>query len=188
MRTRQRDAIVPAAAPAAVAQPLRSGPGNTRVGCRVCGGGDGNSGAVPAYRGGVDNDHVVDPFAGDPDDPAQELSQLDEPEEVRPPLASGEREDVLTDLEDLEVFQTLLEPRGVRGLVVDCEDCREPHYFDFQLLRANLRHLLDVGETRVHEPAFGPDPSRYVSWDYAHGFADGVMSTDAEAGADGPMD
>ena len=34
---------------------------------------------------------------------------------------------------------------GVRGLVVDCEDCGEPHYFGWDLLRGNLRHLLDEG-------------------------------------------
>jgi len=97
-----------------------------------------------------------------PDDPAQ-------------PLSPDEREDVLADLEDLDVFQTLLSPRGVRGLVVECEDCQEPHYFGWELLRSNLRHLLDLGETRVHEPAFAPDPADYVSWDYARGFCDGVL-------------
>jgi hypothetical protein len=44
-------------------------------------------------------------------------------------------------------------------------------------MRANLRHLLTVGQTRVHEPAFNPDPGDYVSWDYARGYADGVMTT-----------
>jgi hypothetical protein len=29
----------------------------------------------------------------------------------------------------------------------------------------------------VHEPAFDPDPAQYVSWDYARGFADGVLDT-----------
>lgn len=93
------------------------------------------------------------------------------------PLSPRDREDILIDLEDLEVFQTLLEPRGVRGLVVDCLDCEAPHYFEWELLRANLRHLLDAGGTRVHEPAFDPDPADYVSWEYAQGFADGVLDS-----------
>jgi hypothetical protein len=93
------------------------------------------------------------------------------------PLSPEDREEILVDLEDLEVFQTLLEPRGVRGLVVDCADCDAPHYFEWELLRGNLRHLLDVGSTRVHEPAYDPDPADYVSWDYAQGFADGVVET-----------
>jgi hypothetical protein len=118
----------------------------------------------------------VDPFHGDPDDPAQELAAFDgDADAVLEPLSPQEREDVLEDLEDLEVFEALLSPRGIRGLVVDCEDCREPHYFAWDLLRGNLRHLLDQGTTRVHEPAFSPDPADYVSWEYARGFADAAL-------------
>jgi hypothetical protein len=128
----------------------------------------------------VYDDQPIDPFAEDPRDPAAALGPDDEPLE---PLGPHEREEVLADLEDLDVFRALLEPRGVRGLVVDCEDCQEPHYFGWELIQANLRQLLDAGQTRVHEPAFSPDPSRYVSWDYARGFADGVLEAgDEESG------
>jgi uridine kinase len=59
-----------------------------------------------------------------------------------------------------------LSPTGIRGLVIECEDCHEPHYFDWDLLRGNLRHLLTSGRPRVHEPAY--DPTRhYVTWEYA---------------------
>ena len=75
----------------------------------------------------------------------------------------------------------MLEPRGTRGLVVDCDECEEPHYFDWDLLIGNLRHLLDAGHTRVHEPAYQPDSSRYVSWEYARGYADGVLETSEDA-------
>ena len=118
----------------------------------------------------------LDPFAGDPSDPAAEFEDDDD----LPPLTAQEREDVLTDLEDLEVFQALLEPRGVRGLVVDCQDCEEPHYFEWDLLRGNLKRLLDQGQPHVHEPAFQPDPAEYVSWDYARGFSDGVLTADED--------
>ncbi len=103
------------------------------------------------------------------------------------PLSPDDREDILVDLEDLEVFQTLLEPRGIRGLVVECNECETAHFFEWELLRGNLRHLLDVGSTRVHEPAFDPDPASYVSWDYAQGFVDGVLATEENEseGADG---
>lgn len=117
----------------------------------------------------------LDPFAGDPADPSSELAELDDPRDEQPPLSPHDREGLLGDLTDLEGFQALLSPRGVRGLVVDCADCDEPHYFDWELLRTNLRTLLDSGTSRVHEPAFDPDPSDYVSWDYARGFADGVL-------------
>ena len=120
-------------------------------------------------------DTPLDPFAGDPDDPARELAALDDQDEVRTPLLPDEREGVLGDLQDLEVFEALLAPRGVRGLVVDCQDCTEVHYFAWELLRGNLRSLLDAGTTRVHEPAWSPEPEHYVSWDYARGFADASL-------------
>jgi hypothetical protein len=128
----------------------------------------------------VQDDQPIDPFHGDPNDPA---AQLDD-DEVVEPLAPEEREEILADLADLDVFRTLLEARGVRGLVVDCDDCHEPHFFEWDLLRGNLRHLLDHGVTRVHEPAFDPDPAEYVSWDYARGFADGVLEASESAADD----
>ncbi len=117
----------------------------------------------------------VDPFAGDPDDPARELAALDAEAPAEPPLSPDEREGVLEDLQELELFEVLLAPRGVRGLVVDCDDCQETHYFAWDLLRGNLRSLLDRGRSRVHEPAFAPDAAAYVSWDYARGYTDASM-------------
>lgn len=121
------------------------------------------------------NDEPRDPFHGDPTDPARALDDAFGEEGVREPLTHQEREDALEDLADLEIFRVLLEAVGMRGVVVDCEDCREPHYVDWELMQANLRHMLDVGSTRVHEPPFEPDPQEYVSWEYARGYADGVM-------------
>ncbi|MGH3744440.1 MAG: DUF5319 domain-containing protein [Mycobacteriales bacterium] len=120
----------------------------------------------------------MDPFAGDPDDPVAELAALDDGEDAPEPLTPDERAEVVADLSDLEGFQALLEGRGVRGLVVDCGSCDEVHFFGWDLLRSNLRHLLDHGESRVHEPAYSPDPEHYVSWDYARGYADAVMDAD----------
>jgi hypothetical protein len=129
------------------------------------------------------HDEPIDPFTGDPADPSSGLS--DTGDDVRlGPLSEVERQDVLEDLADLEVYQALLEPVGIRGLMIECEDCHEPHYFDWDLLRGNLRHLLDSGRPRVHEPAYDPDPDRYVSWEYARGYADGVHDTLAETAED----
>jgi hypothetical protein len=125
----------------------------------------------------VHDDEPIDPFADEPLEAVEHFDDDEPPEPLRP----DEREEVLSDLADLEVYRALLEPRGVRGLVVDCDDCQEPHYFGWDLLRSNLRHLLDVGETRVHEPAFSPDPAEYVSWDYARGYADGVLEASESA-------
>jgi hypothetical protein len=121
----------------------------------------------------------IDPFNGDPADPASGLDDLAEDDESEP-LTETERQDVLEDLSDLEIYQALLSPAGIRGLVIECEDCHEPHYFDWDLLRGNLRHLLTSGRPRVHEPAYDPDPDHYVTWEYARGYADGVHDTLAE--------
>jgi hypothetical protein len=115
-----------------------------------------------------------DPFADDPNDPTAALGELDDSE----PLTLAERDEALTDLADVEVFRSLLEPQGVLGLVLDCPECGEQHYFDWDLLRGNLRQMIDHGRPQVHEPAFEPDPGDYVSWEYARGYVDGVIDTE----------
>lgn len=117
-------------------------------------------------------DHPIDPFAGDPADPSRLLGE--ESQDAPVLLTEEERREVLEDLDEIRQYRDLLEPQNVRGIVVDCEDCGETHYYGWALLESNLRHLLDSGETRVHEPAYQPDPSHYVTWDYARGYADGV--------------
>ncbi|GDY29280.1 hypothetical protein GTS_09130 [Gandjariella thermophila] len=117
-----------------------------------------------------------DPFAGDPEDPAREMG---EPEEQSyQPIGDAERAELIGDLSDLAVYQALLEPRGIRGIVVDCGDCEEPHYHDWELLRSSLEQLLTDGRMRPHEPAYDPDPACYVSWEYCRGFADGVTANE----------
>jgi len=114
----------------------------------------------------------VDPFLGDPQDPAGLLDDL----EPATPLSEQERSDVLADLAELRDFRRILTPAGVEGIVIDCADCSEPHYFGWELMAANLRALLGDGRTHVHEPAYAPDPDAYVSWDYARGYADAMRS------------
>jgi hypothetical protein len=117
-----------------------------------------------------------DPFANDPDDPAKDIASDDHMDD---PISPEERTELLADLSDLAVYQALLEPRGVRGIVVDCGECDLPHYHDWHLLRASLEQLLSDGRMRPHEPAFDPNPADYVSWDYCRGFADGVTATES---------
>lgn len=127
------------------------------------------------------HDEPRDPFASDPDDPTGAAGPDGEETE---PLTDEERRDVLEDLADLEIYQALLTPTGIRGLSIQCEDCQQPHYFDWELLRGNLRQLLRAAAPRVHEPAFDPDPSHYVTWDYARGYADGVHDALADPSDD----
>ena len=105
----------------------------------------------------------IDPFNGDPADPAAGLDDLTEDAESDP-LTEAERQDVLEDLSDLEIYQALLSPTGIRGLVIECEDCHEPHYFDWDLLRGNLRHLLSSGPPAGARAGLrpGPGPLRHV--------------------------
>ncbi|SQI37827.1 Uncharacterised protein [Rhodococcus coprophilus] len=129
-----------------------------------------------AYRGVV-RDQLPpglppDPFAGDPDDPSAALDAI----EPGQPLDPAERLAVEEDLADLAVYEALLAPRGVRGLVVCCEDCHQDHYHDWDMLRANLLQLLVDGTVRPHEPAFDPAPDAYVTWDYCRGYADASMN------------
>jgi Family of unknown function (DUF5319) len=118
-----------------------------------------------------------DPFANDPDDPARQLA--DPSDDLEEPIDGQARTELLADLSDLAVYQALLEPRGVRGIVVDCGECDQPHYHAWHLLRASLEQLLADGRMRPHEPAYDPDPADYVSWDYCRGFADGVTATES---------
>jgi hypothetical protein len=115
-----------------------------------------------------------DPFADDPDDLARSLGEPEE--EPAEPVTAEERVELLSDLADLAVYEALLRPRGVRGVVVDCAECQDPHYHDWDLLRASLEQLLDDGRMRPHEPAYDPNPADYVSWEYCKGFADGAVS------------
>ncbi|MEP6598783.1 MAG: DUF5319 domain-containing protein [Actinomycetota bacterium] len=114
------------------------------------------------------DDGPLDPFLGDPDDPAAVLADPDPIE----PLNDEERADVMADLRELAQFRGALETRGVCGIAVECADCGEQHYFGWELMAANLRALLGQGRTHIHEPAFDPQHDSYVSWDYARGYTD----------------
>jgi len=117
-------------------------------------------------------DGPLDPFLGDPSDPATAFDDA-EPSE---PLSEEERADVRSDLQELAEFRAALEPRGIEGISVECSDCGEQHYFSWDLMSANLRALLGQGRTHVHEPAFDPRPEAYVTWDYARGYTDAVAA------------
>lgn len=119
-----------------------------------------------------------DPFAGDPDDPAAELAEFDPVGEEFPavPLDPEERLAIEEDLADLAEFRRLLAPIGVKGVAVQCEDCDEEHFHEWDMLRANLMQLLEDGSLLPHEPAFDPIPDDYVSWEYCRGYADAVRA------------
>ncbi len=112
----------------------------------------------------------LDPFADDPNDPASFLEE----EESAPPLTDEDRLHLLRDLAFVEDFARHLGPRQIDGVFFLCEDCEENHYYEWDIMAANIRATLAGGLAPVHEPGAEPDPSRYVPWDYALGFLDGL--------------
>jgi hypothetical protein len=114
----------------------------------------------------------LDPFLDDPNDPSGLLDDLDPVE----PLTDTDRREIAADLAELEEFEVALTPHSILGIVVDCGDCGEQHFFSWALMAANLRSLLGDGRTGMHEPAAEPTPDAYVSWDYARGFTDALAA------------
>jgi hypothetical protein len=104
-----------------------------------------------------------------PDDDFTEPDEFDEE-----PLDEHETALIQQDLSDLAEFESTFRPEGYRGVAVWCQDCVEEHYYPWDMLRENLQMLLDTGETPVHEPAFAPEPDRYIQWDYARGYVDAL--------------
>lgn len=111
-----------------------------------------------------------DPFADDPNDPASFL----DPDEPMAPLTVEERAQALEDLTLLERFQAALEPRGVQGIFFMCEDCEENHYYNWEIMKDNMRSMLSNELSPVHEPSANPDVTAYVPWDYCLGYLDGL--------------
>ena len=122
----------------------------------------------------------LDPFADDPDDPAKELAALDDPYEPDLESTPITTEELIEELEEIELMQAALEPKGIRGLSVHCADCDLPHYFDWDLMRASARHIAEFGQPRIHEPAVAPDEAEYVPYAYARGYIDAILDTDDE--------
>jgi hypothetical protein len=106
------------------------------------------------------------------DDMPDEPNDFDD--EDLDPLDVHEAELIERDLADLAEFEAAFEPEGYRGVSVWCADCVEEHYYPWAMLRENLTLLLETGETPVHEPAFAPEPARYINWEYARGYVDAL--------------
>jgi predicted RNA-binding Zn-ribbon protein involved in translation (DUF1610 family) len=103
------------------------------------------------------------------DDDFDELGEFEDE-----PLDEHETAMIQQDLSDLADFEATFRTEGYRGVAVWCQDCVEEHYYPWDMLRENLQMLLDTGETPVHEPAFAPEPDRYIQWDYARGYVDAL--------------
>ena len=99
------------------------------------------------------------------------------------PLPAEERESVEADLTDLEAMRTVFEAQGAKGVVIACTECGSNHYYDWELLRDSLEHMLTTGEPRMHEPAYEPREDEYVVWDYGKGYVDALADAGLEEGS-----
>jgi hypothetical protein len=106
---------------------------------------------------------------------------MEEPEEELP-LDPEERANIQADLEDLDGMREVFADQKVRGVVIACPDCNANHYYDWDLLKENLEHMLENGEPRMHEPAFEPREEDYIMWDYGKGYIDALSDTGLQPG------
>jgi hypothetical protein len=106
----------------------------------------------------------------------------DDPIEPEEPIDLGphERADISADLDDLGSMRAIFSPQGVKGVVIECEDCGANHFYEWELLRDNLDHMLQTGEPRMHEPAFEVREEEYIQWDYGKGYIDALADTGLE--------
>jgi hypothetical protein len=116
------------------------------------------------------------------DDPIDEPveGQGDEPQDPPFTLDTQEEENVRADLEDLHDMREMFGPQGVKGVVIACPDCGENHFYEWDLLKENLEHMLQTGEPRMHEPAFDVREDEYIQWDYGKGYIDALADTGLE--------
>lgn len=118
------------------------------------------------------NEMPRDPFEGDPDDPAL----LFEEDEQVPPLSDEDRATLQADLAFIEEYKQILQASHLKGVFFFCDDCEQPHFYNWDIMAANLRATLNGELAPVHEPGAEPNPDEYASWDYCVGFIDGIAA------------
>jgi predicted RNA-binding Zn-ribbon protein involved in translation (DUF1610 family) len=95
-------------------------------------------------------------------------------------LEPAEEQNVRADLEDLTDMRQVFQAQAVKGVVILCPDCGENHFYEWDLLKENLEHMLKTGEPRMHEPAFEVRENEYILWDYGKGYLDALADTGLE--------
>jgi len=101
-----------------------------------------------------------------------------EPREPEPlDLSEDDLEDIAADLSDLAAMRVVFSAQGVKGVVIACQDCGSNHFYEWELLRDNLEHMLKFGEPRMHEPAWDIVEDEYIQWDYGKGYIDALGDT-----------
>ena len=98
-------------------------------------------------------------------------------------LSDDDLEDIAADLSDLAAMRAVFAAQGVKGVVIACPDCGENHFYEWDLIRENLEHMLATGEPRMHEPAFDVREDEYIQWDYGKGYVDALVDSGLDARA-----
>lgn len=107
-----------------------------------------------------------DPFADDPNDPAQEMGELHAPD----PVTEQERAELQEYLLAVEHFRARMTPHGFAGLRTWCPDCEEEHLDSWEAILTNCRAAL-AGESPIYaEPNLNATEEQFCSEDYARGF------------------
>jgi hypothetical protein len=115
------------------------------------------------------------------DDDLRDDGMDDDHGELRPEgLAPDERADIEADLADLGAMRASFASQGVKGVVIACQDCGSNHFYEWELLKDNLEHMLRFGEPRMHEPAWDVAEDEYIQWDYGKGYVDALADAGLE--------
>ncbi|WP_157108855.1 DUF5319 family protein [Corynebacterium aquilae] len=117
-------------------------------------------------------DLPLDPFANDPNDPAKLLDD-DDPQDY-PPITDEEIAAAREDLQVVNQVRGVLSRRGVLGAFFMCDDCSDFHFYSWDLLVDCMKATIAGDTAPIHEHAPNQDTSRYVSWEYLLGYADGM--------------
>ncbi len=103
-----------------------------------------------------------------------------EPDEERYDLSPEERAGIEADLVDLASMRAAFSAQGVKGVIIACQDCGANHFYEWELIKDNLEHMLETGEPRMHEPAFDIAEEEYIQWDYGKGYVDALTDSGLE--------
>src|SRR5699024_8133995 len=104
------------------------------------------------------------------------LIEDDEHAEQVGPLTADARFALTRDLELVQESARHLSPRIIDGRSKFSEDCEAPHFREGDIIAASTKSMLNDELSAVHEPGAEPDPNRYVPWEYAVDFIDGMHS------------
>jgi len=89
------------------------------------------------------------------------------------PFTPDELAAINADMTDVRIFEAILAPLGIKGLVVACDDCKSDHYHTWTELMQDLESWRDTG-TATSKPTNRSDHAGFATWDWCRGFLAGM--------------